>query len=485
MSIRRALLFGTTILAGLVVLADSAPAQQLKNKATNGLRSRVLVTTPMLGGGPQHYRKRSAAMPAGDLSKQRKPAQLVRTLPPSLGAGANLRLRESLNRGPAHHDQVSPGQTQTPRRASRNFKKPFAITPPVQGPAVDLGMTPAGKKIEALRDKLGLESIAAVEGAGPASGGQTSSPSRASGGASSTPGQAEPGQGSGQRPARAASSAGECMDEAGAGLPNPRGKAETGHRVPSSRIHGLMRDIAEGAGWAPALRPDSFRSDHGVWHGESNEGDDVDVIRGSRGITIIVYNQPGVRTTRYVYDRSEAGDVKLNRTETEYGPDSSDSGLVETQYPDPSPGHGNTITRTRHSGSQDSQPAEGASDGPACGEAAVRHEQAEAERKRNEPIRFRDPKPGGQNGVIIKPANLRTRDEADDMTCQSAPDSDDCRGHNGAANPTRRAQDFAQPANGSDGSVIPDLSDEESPGEAPGELIDPTPDGDPDAMAGR
>jgi hypothetical protein len=88
--------------------------------------------------------------------------------------------------------------------------------------------------------------------------------------------------------------------------------------------------------------------------------------------------------------------------------------------------------------------------------------------------------------VIVEAKDPRTRDEADDMTCQSGPDGDECRAHNAGPNRTRRASDFAQPAQGVDGQpVIPGFSDEPAADEATGELIDPRPDGDPDAIAGR
>jgi hypothetical protein len=87
--------------------------------------------------------------------------------------------------------------------------------------------------------------------------------------------------------------------------------------------------------------------------------------------------------------------------------------------------------------------------------------------------------------VTAEPWNPRTRGEADDMTCQPGPDGDECRAHNAGPNRSRRASDFAQPVQGVDGPVIPGPSTEPAAGEATGELIDPRPDGDPDAIAGR
>jgi hypothetical protein len=155
--------------------------------------------------------------------------------------------------------------------------------------------------------------------------------------------------------------------------------------------------------------------------------------------------------------------------------------MTETTWPTGDGTGGNTITQ--HS-PQDSQPVDGASDAAACGEAAVRHEKQEAERNRNNPTRFRDPGPDGPSGVVTKPDNPPTQEELDDMTCQSAPDRDECRAHRGGGR-SRRAQDFAQPGSDVDGSVTPGLSGGETPGDGTGdELIDPRPGGDPDAIAG-
>jgi hypothetical protein len=429
MTLLRAFFYGTTILAGLATLAESAPAYDLKRRAApNGFHARALVDGPMLGGSsPQHSRKHFVAPHIVSARNRQKPVS--RTPPPSF-AGAHLNLKGSINLGQANPGQVIPGQAQRRLRPSRGFRPPHLVIPPMQIPAVNLDSTPAGTKIEALRHKLGLESIAAVQGAGAAPTGQAPAGGGSpSGGASGAAGLVNEGQGPGQ-PTGSTNSAADCIGEAGEGLPDPRGNVETGsgRHVPTPRINALMRDIAEDVGWAPALRPNSFHNDHGVWHGQSSEGHETDIVRGSSAITIIVRDRTTDRTTRYVYDRNPDGHVKLNHTDIEYGPDSSDPGMTDTSYPDTDPGHGNTITPNRP---QDSQPVEGASTGGACGEAAIRHKREEAERRRNAVTRFRDPPPGGPSGVIVEPNDPPSQAELDDMTCQSGPDGDECRAHNG------------------------------------------------------
>jgi hypothetical protein len=461
----RTFLYGTTILAGLAVFLDGASAKD--NKSYAGLRAGVPV---------------SGSVPSGIASNKRKAFVRARgsnlrnlTVSPTTGLkpGVSERIKRSFSRRSFTIPTVTFGQAQKPPRTSRDLRRLYAFPPLIQVPAADLGLTPAGRKIEALRNKLGLESVAAVEGAGPAepsTGGN--SPSGAPGAAGMVDSSSETGS---------TDPAGDCIGAAAEGLPNPRGNAETGsgRRVPTPRVDRLMRDIANDVGWAPALRPNSFHNDHGVWHGESNQGEDVDIIQGSAGTTIAIYNRAEDTTTRYVYDRNEAGDMKLNRTEIEHGPNSSEPGMVETQYPDQSSGHGNTITG--HS-PPDSQPAEDDPTGAACGEAAVRYEKQEAERNRNNPIRFRDPGPDGPSGVVTKPDDPPTQEELDDMTCQSAPDSDECRAHRGGSRP-RRAQDFAQPVVSAEGPVVPGLSGGETPDDAGEGLVDPRPGGDPEAAA--
>ena len=483
----RALAYGTAVLAGLAVLAGDAFAQDFGNKGANAFRTRTLITAPTLGNSLKANRQRSVAMRAGSLGNQ-KPVTTLRALGPSLGTGANLRLKETL--GQANSDQGSPHPNPNSRKLPRNFNKPMLVKPLIQVPPAALGLTPAGRKIEALRDKLGLESIATVEGAGSAP--VSRGPSRGgsgSGNADGAQGLLDPGQGAGQ-PANSANAANDCVGAAGEGLRNPSGQAESrgARQRGRAEVRELIRDIERNATWSPGLRVSSFRYENGVLRGRSAEGHDVTIVNGSEGAVIIVGNESADETTSYFYDRTPVGLVH-NRTEIAYGPDSSEPGTVQTDYP---PGNtisrtgGNTITQTRHRGSEDSQPAEGADAGAACGEAAVRHKQDEAERRRTPTaVRFRDPGPNIPDGVTAEPWNPRTRGEADDMTCQPGPDGDECRAHNAGPSGTRHASDFAQPVQGVDGPVIPGPSTEPAAGEATGELIDPRPDGDPDAIAGR
>jgi hypothetical protein len=461
----RTVLYGTTILAGLAVFVDGASAKD--NKSYAGLRAGVPVSGSVPSGIAGNKRKAFVKARGSNLRNL--------TVSPTTGLkpGVSERIKRSFSGRSFTIPTVTFGQAQKPPRTSRDLRRLYAFPPLIQVPAADLGLTPASRKIEALRNKLGLESVAAVEGAGsaePSTGGNP--PADAQGGAGLVDSGSEAGP---------PDPAGDCIGAAAEGLPNPRGSAESGsgRRVPTPRVNALLRDIAEGAGWAPGLRPNSFRNEGGVWHGRSTEGHEADVIQGSSGITIAIYDRDEDTTTRYVYDRNEAGDVKLDHTEIEHGPDSSEPGMVETQYPDQSSGHGNTIT---HHSPPDSQPVDGASDGAACGEAAVRNEKQEAERNRNDPTRFRDPGPDGPSGVVTRPDDPPTQEELDDMTCQSAPDSDECRAHRGGSRP-RRAQDFAQPGVSVEGPVIPGLSGAGTPDDAGEELVDPRPGGDPEAAA--
>jgi hypothetical protein len=286
------------------------------------------------------------------------------------------------------------------------------VKPFIQVRPATLGLTPAGRKIEALRDKLGPESIATVEGAGPAStGGASSGGGGASGNPSGAQGLVDGGQGAGQPPANSANAANDCVGAAGEGLKNPSGHAESRggrqrERAERARaraeVRELIREITRDVGWAPGLRVNSFRYENGVLVGESTEGDPATVINGSRGATIIIEDESADITTSHVYARNPIG-VTRDRTQIAYGPNSSEPGTVQTIL-----GPRNTITQTRPGGSPDSQPTEDASAGTACGEAAVRREQEEAER-RNQPatLRFPDPGPNAPDLVIVEHKNPR------------------------------------------------------------------------------
>ena len=175
----RSLLYGTTILAGLAAFVDGAPAQDNRPHAV-GLRAGMPVSGSVLGGSVRNKRKAFVAMRGSNLRS------LTVSPTTSLDNGVSERLRRSISRrhltiptfsqaqsDQAHPGQVHPGQIQKPPRTSRDLRRLYAFTPPIQFPAADLGFTPAGRKIEALRNVLGLEPIPAVEGAGPAPGPST------------------------------------------------------------------------------------------------------------------------------------------------------------------------------------------------------------------------------------------------------------------------------------------------------------------------
>ena len=341
----RALAYGTAVLAGLAVLAGDAFAQDFGNKGANAFRTRTLITAPTLGNSLKANRQRSVAMRAGSLGNQ-KPVTTLRALGPSLGTGANLRLKETL--GQANSDQGSPHPNPNSRKLPRNFNKPMLVKPLIQVPPAALGLTPAGRKIEALRDKLGLESIATVEGAGSAP--VSRGPSRGgsgSGNADGAQGLLDPGQGAGQ-PANSANAANDCVGAAGEGLRNPSGQAESrgARQRARAEVRELIRDIERNATWSPGLRVSSFRYENGVLRGRSAEGHDVTIVNGSEGAVIIVGNESADETTSYFYDRTPVGLVH-NRTEIAYGPDSSEPGTVQTDYPP-----GNTISACFKNSSQ-------------------------------------------------------------------------------------------------------------------------------------
>ncbi|MBI5397046.1 MAG: hypothetical protein HZA91_17245 [Verrucomicrobia bacterium] len=136
----------------------------------------------------------------------------------------------------------------------------------------ELGETAAGRKMDALRDKLGLEALDKLKG------------TEALPGALGTPGGDERGL---PKSPRDPGTAGSVMN-----LPNPRDKAADGP-VSAGAVRSMERRVGLG------LRDNSFYETGGVWTGETDHGDPVIITPPGRdGVTHVSIQTPNAKNDR-------------------------------------------------------------------------------------------------------------------------------------------------------------------------------------------
>jgi hypothetical protein len=521
----RTILVGTTLLAGLAILADSAqaggsnpfiaagptraglhmPAAGLGSRLTPGaLRGAVRRGRSVLGSRSMPAPRNFGNRPSQQFVLSPRPRMLpsrwlggirvipvfpgAATKPPpfgstlAFGAGNGAGTARLLPAAPNPNGALQPrfAPAWTPAATAVPVLPGLGNPPRLGGPG--LGLTPAERRIAALRDKLGLESPDDVQGQGRLPSRLGESPPGREQGAGGTGGSPSSAGNAGEAGARAGHGA-DCYSPAQR-LDDPQDTAASG----SASWRNAQRQLRERDQHSRAARdvvemarqPGDRNVEHSVRHVPAS-GDQAPVTivetrwTGADGSTHFVHEEFAVRrrnevvSTGFYYSNSRGGPRSAPQTVYYDGRGNEVSRVVRKSEADPTPiiassDGGNTWELYedhdddgRHDGGG-SQPVEGAAgDRDYFCETGITNPDGPGGSRRNRKQYTRgsdDRTIPDPSGVIIRPDHVRTPEEIKRMVSQ--PGVDGAAGGGGGGSGGRRPGDFAQPpAGGPTGDVRP------------------------------